>query len=58
MKGEVSYLGAEDSSKAARELENMGANNDLSKAATVFAVLERAVISLQSALEVMSGTQR
>jgi two-component system sensor histidine kinase/response regulator len=58
IKGEVSYLGAEDASRAARELENMGANHDLSKAATVFAVLERAVISLQSALKVISGTQR
>ncbi|HEX4424712.1 MAG TPA: response regulator, partial [Terriglobales bacterium] len=55
MKGELSYLGAEKASQAARDLEKMGNDNDLSKAAAVFAILEREVLELQSALKSMSG---
>jgi signal transduction histidine kinase/HPt (histidine-containing phosphotransfer) domain-containing protein len=55
MKGELSYLGAEKASQAARDLEKMGNDNDLSKAAAVFAILEREVLELQSALKSISG---
>jgi signal transduction histidine kinase/CheY-like chemotaxis protein len=58
IKGEVSYLGAEKASQAARDLEKMGNENDLSKAAAVFAILEREVFGLQSALKNISRTNQ
>jgi signal transduction histidine kinase/HPt (histidine-containing phosphotransfer) domain-containing protein len=54
MKGELGYLGAEKASQAARDLEKMGNDNDLSKAVAVFAILEREVLELQSALKDVS----
>ncbi|MGA9040113.1 MAG: response regulator [Terriglobales bacterium] len=51
IKGEVGYLGAETASQAARQLENMGNDKDLSQAAAIFAVLERELMGVQSALK-------
>ncbi len=57
IKGEVGYLGAEAASQAARQLENMGNDKDLSQAAAVFDVLERELIGVQSALKDMAGVR-
>lgn len=57
IKGEVGYLGAEAASQAARQLENMGNDNDLSRAAVVFDVLERELIGVQAALQDMAGVR-
>jgi len=46
LKGESSYLGAGGTSQAARQLEEMGRNQDLSSASNVLAVLEREVAGL------------
>ena len=46
LKGESSYLGAGGTSQAARQLEEMGRNQDLSRASNVLAVLEREVAGL------------
>jgi HPt (histidine-containing phosphotransfer) domain-containing protein len=52
-KGELSYLGAEDATHAARALEHMGHEKDLSRAADMLASLERKVaevcLSMKSA---------
>jgi two-component system sensor histidine kinase/response regulator len=45
-KGELSYLGAEDATQAARALENMAQEKDLSRAAQALASLEREVAEL------------
>ncbi len=58
IKGEVGYLGAEKASQAARQLENMGRDQDLSQAAVVFAVLESELVGMRSALEVMAGVDQ
>ena len=55
IKGEVGYLGAETASQAARQLENMGNDKDLSQAAAIFAVLERELMGVQSALKNLEG---
>jgi signal transduction histidine kinase/CheY-like chemotaxis protein len=57
IKGEVGYLGAEAASQAARQLENMGNDKDLSQAAAVFDVLERELIGVQSALKNLPGVR-
>jgi len=46
LKGESSYLGASGTSQAARQLEEMGRNQDLSSASNVLAVLQREVAGL------------
>jgi two-component system sensor histidine kinase/response regulator len=46
LKGESSYLGADGTSQAARQLEEMGRNQDLSLASDTLAVLEREIASL------------
>jgi two-component system, sensor histidine kinase len=58
IKGEVGYLGAEKALQAARQLENLGNDNDLSQAAAVFAVLEHELIGVQLALKEMAGAQQ
>jgi two-component system sensor histidine kinase/response regulator len=47
LKGESSYLGADGTSQAARQLEEMGRNQDLSRARNTLAVLEREIASLR-----------
>jgi two-component system sensor histidine kinase/response regulator len=46
IKGESSYLGAGETSQAARQLEEMGRNKDLSGAGATVAVLEREMAGL------------
>jgi len=46
LKGESSYLGAGETSQAARQLEEMGRNKDLSRADATVAVLEREITGL------------
>ena len=46
LKGESSYLGAGGTSQAARQLEEMGRNQDLSGASDTLTVLEREVAGL------------
>ena len=55
LKGESSYLSASRTSLAARQLEEMGHNHDLSRASETFAVLEREVVDLQLALKASVG---
>jgi CheY-like chemotaxis protein len=58
LKGESSYLGAGGTSEAARQLEQMGRNQDLSCAANTLAVLQREVASLHLDLEDLAGVHR
>jgi len=58
LKGESSYLGAGATSQAARELEEMGRNQDLSRARDTFLVLEREVASLQDELKELAEAYR
>ena len=51
LKGESSYLGAGATSQAARQLEEMGRNHDLSRASDTFAILEREVENLHHELK-------
>jgi HPt (histidine-containing phosphotransfer) domain-containing protein len=51
LKGESSYLGAGATSQAARQLEEMGRRQDLSRASDTFATLEREVASLHHELK-------
>jgi signal transduction histidine kinase/HPt (histidine-containing phosphotransfer) domain-containing protein len=53
--GEVGYLGAESASQAARQLEKMGNEKDLSRAPAVFVTLERELIGVQLALRAAAG---
>jgi signal transduction histidine kinase/CheY-like chemotaxis protein len=55
LKGESSYLGAGGTSQAARQLEDMGRNQDLSHASKTLAVLEREVASLHLDLKDLAG---
>jgi signal transduction histidine kinase/DNA-binding response OmpR family regulator len=55
LKGESSYLGAGGTSQAARQLEEMGRNRDLSHASNTLAVLEREVASLHIDLKDLAG---
>ena len=58
LKGEASYLGADGTSHAAREMEEMGQQRDLSRAGEALAVLQREVASLQLELRDPAGVQR
>jgi len=58
LKGEASYLGADGTSQAARQLEDMGHHKDLSRASNTLAVLEREVASLHLDLKDLAGAQR
>jgi signal transduction histidine kinase/DNA-binding response OmpR family regulator len=51
LKGESSYLGADGTSQAARQLEEMGRNQDLSRAGNTLAVLEREIATLHHDLK-------
>jgi len=55
LKGESSYLSASGTSRAARQLEEMGHNKDLSHARDTLAVLEREVAGLQLDLKALEG---
>jgi len=58
LKGETSYLGANRTSHAARQLEDMGRDQNLSQASDTFATLERELASLHRELQDLAGTQR
>jgi two-component system, sensor histidine kinase and response regulator len=51
LKGELGYLGAAKATQAARELEDMGHEKNLSRAAEVFVVLDEAFSALHTALK-------
>jgi signal transduction histidine kinase/CheY-like chemotaxis protein len=51
LKGESSYLGADGTSQAARQLEEMGRNQDLSRAGNALAILERDIATLHHDLK-------
>ena len=55
LKGESSYLGAGKTSQAARQLEDMGRNQDLSQAANTLAELEREISTLHDELKDLAG---
>ena len=55
LKGESSYLGAGGTSQAARQLEEMGRGNDLSRASETLGVLEREVAGLRLNLKELAG---
>jgi two-component system sensor histidine kinase/response regulator len=55
LKGESSYLSASGTSRAARQLEEMGHNKDLSHARDTLAVLEREVAGLHFDLKALEG---
>ena len=58
LKGEAGYLGAAGTSHAARQLEEMGHNKDLSRASDTLAALEREIASLHLDLRDLAGAQR
>jgi CheY-like chemotaxis protein len=55
LKGEASYLGAAATTTAARQLEEMGHNHDLSRAGPLLTSLERAIKNLQAELRQLAG---
>jgi CheY-like chemotaxis protein len=55
LKGEAGYLGADGTSRAAQQLEEMGHNKDLSRASETLAALEREVASLHLDLTETAG---
>ena len=55
LKGESSYLGAGGTSQAARQLEEMGRSQDLSRARKTLAVLEREITTLHLDLKDVAG---
>ena len=57
-KGEAGYLGADGTSHAARQLEDMGHNKDLSRARETLALLDREVANLHLDLKDFAGAQR
>jgi HPt (histidine-containing phosphotransfer) domain-containing protein len=57
LKGESGYLGADETSQAARQLEEMGRNKDLSGASTTVALLEREITNLHSQLRESAGVR-
>jgi signal transduction histidine kinase/CheY-like chemotaxis protein len=57
LKGEAGYLGAEGTSHAARQLEEMGHDKDLSQAGPTLAVLEHEIASLRLDLKDLAGVQ-
>jgi two-component system, sensor histidine kinase and response regulator len=56
LKGESSYLGAGRTSQTARQLEEMGRNNDLSRASEMLAALERELAGLHLDLKSVGGS--
>jgi two-component system sensor histidine kinase/response regulator len=56
LKGELGYLGAAAASHVARDLEDMGHDKNLSRAAEALVVLEREMASLHLALKDPTGT--
>jgi two-component system sensor histidine kinase/response regulator len=56
LKGELGYLGAESAVQAARELEDMGHEKNLSHAADLFTVLERELARLHRELKTTEET--
>lgn len=58
LKGELGYLGAEVAVQAARKLEDMGHEKNLSNAAEVFALLEREFAGLHAGLKDFAGATR
>ena len=58
LKGEAGYLGADGTSHAARQLEEMGHNKDLSRASDTLAALEREVASLHLDLKDLAEVPR
>jgi HPt (histidine-containing phosphotransfer) domain-containing protein len=57
LKGELGYLGATKAVQAARELEDMGHEKDLSRAAEVFAVLDKEFAGLHRTLKRSAGAE-
>jgi CheY-like chemotaxis protein len=55
LKGESSYLGAGRTSQAARQLEEMGRNRDLSRASERLATLEQELAGLHHDLKALAG---
>jgi len=55
LKGELGYLGAAEATQAARELEDMGHQKNLSRATEVFAILDREFAALCLALKESPG---
>jgi two-component system, sensor histidine kinase and response regulator len=55
LKGELGYLGAPEAAQAARELEDMGHEKNLSRAPELFTVLERELAGLHLALKEPAG---
>jgi two-component system sensor histidine kinase/response regulator len=58
LKGEASYLGADGTSHAARQLEEMGRDKNLSQAGDTLAALERDLAILQLDLKGLAEAQR
>jgi len=58
LKGEAGYLGAVATSQAARQLEEMGHNKDLSRASDTLAALKREVASLHLDLKDLAAAQQ
>jgi HPt (histidine-containing phosphotransfer) domain-containing protein len=57
LKAELGYLGATSAAQAARELEDMGQQKNLSRAPEVLILLERELAGLHLALKESEGTQ-
>jgi two-component system, sensor histidine kinase and response regulator len=57
LKGELGYLGAAGAMQAAQELEDMGHQQTLSRAAEVFTLLERELSNLHIALRNSDGAR-
>jgi two-component system sensor histidine kinase/response regulator len=55
LKGELGYLGAPGAAQAARELEEMGHEKNLSRATELFTLLERELTGLHHALKDPAG---
>jgi two-component system sensor histidine kinase/response regulator len=58
LKGEAGYLGANGTSHAARQLEEMGRDKNMSRAADTLATLEREVATLHLELRELAEAQR
>ncbi|SRR5713101_3088538 len=58
LKGELSYLGAGSASQAARQLEIMGHEKDLSRGTETLDLLERELANLHSAMKDSAGMLR
>ena len=56
LKGELGYLGAAEALQAARMLEDMGHEKNLSEAAAIFASLKLHLAALHLAMKASAGT--